>query len=194
MQPYCTWIGGNHSESSLYTYSGFRVHTPEFGAVGSSNQFTLPANPKSLCNYPTLEWYKEPVFYSPAMRLHPLPFLRLSHVLGLLSLCKGVVSFPIERFPLWKRDIAAQTTIRSKIVGSYDSSHSSTALCASPTSWGPDFVSFEENIYCDMALKKTWPLCTAAVRRNCYDWSSHTMMYGGQRKRRMIYSNVVEWK
>lgn len=37
--------------------------------------------------------------------------------------------------------------------------HSASELCGSATSYGPDFVSIHEGIFCDMDQKKVWPIC-----------------------------------
>ncbi|MCJ1257713.1 hypothetical protein MMC24_005539 [Lignoscripta atroalba] len=43
---------------------------------------------------------------------------------------------------------------------------SAKELCEHDHSAGPDFVSFDENLFCDMSEKTTWPLCTTPGKTN----------------------------
>ncbi|KAF1845198.1 uncharacterized protein K460DRAFT_405464 [Cucurbitaria berberidis CBS 394.84] len=226
-KPYCTWIGGQRPRScsdtrkrqddsptypqnctsdaqdSMYTYSGFKVHTPDFGPVGSRNDFTVPENPKELCNFPKLEWYKTQRFQtSPASNLRPLPMksLLFTALSILSSTVTHVAAATMKERSTWPgrdNDEGEHVSVRESIVGSHDRQHSSKALCASPNSWGPDFVSFGEGLFCDMTLKRTWPLCNgnAGLFQDCYNWSSHTIVGGKWKKKRAIrYSRVLEWR
>lgn len=59
-----------------------------------------------------------------------------------------------------------------QLVVSSMSSHNATELCDSETSFGPDFVSTEEGVFCSMSQKKTFPLCGhdgASTRDICFD-------------------------
>ncbi|KUJ23952.1 uncharacterized protein LY89DRAFT_744511 [Mollisia scopiformis] len=47
----------------------------------------------------------------------------------------------------------------NKLVVSDFASHSAIEVCVSETSWGPDFVSTVEAIFCDMCQRRTYPLC-----------------------------------
>ncbi|TGO11277.1 hypothetical protein BTUL_0113g00070 [Botrytis tulipae] len=46
-----------------------------------------------------------------------------------------------------------------RLITSNHTSHSANELCASDTSVGPDFVSYQERVYCDMENKQAYPLC-----------------------------------
>ncbi|KAF2430881.1 hypothetical protein EJ08DRAFT_649424 [Tothia fuscella] len=50
-----------------------------------------------------------------------------------------------------------------------DPNHSAKELCGSETSWGPDFVSVSEGIWCDMSAKEAWPLCSSTTEMGCFD-------------------------
>lgn len=145
----------NNPEDSIFTYSGFKIHTPDFGPVGTLNDFSVPDNPTELCKLPKHEWYKSDRFQvSPAPCLRPFPIQYLLFgVLGILSTASSNVAGAtvkdlsnwwaggdVEEVPLWYKE---------SIFGSHDGSHSSRVLCSSPTSWGPDFVSFEEGLFCE---------------------------------------------
>ncbi|KAK0513983.1 hypothetical protein JMJ35_003705 [Cladonia borealis] len=92
-----------------------------------------------------------------------------------------------------KRIRPRSAAMNSSIVSSTDPSHSAVKLCDSDTSYGPDFVSLSEGIFCDMATKTPWPLCSESVADNCYDWDSHTLINGaGQTVKG--YTDVQEWR
>jgi hypothetical protein len=83
---------------------------------------------------------------------------------------------------------------KDRRVGSHDARHNSTALCSHPLSHGPDFVSFHEGVFCDMVARRTWPLCSSKRQYGCYDWNTHTLADSKLKKRKMGYSEVIEWK
>jgi len=45
------------------------------------------------------------------------------------------------------------------VVSSY-TGHSAVQVCESESSWGPDFASLAEGIFCDMCLRQAYPLCS----------------------------------
>ncbi|PVH75622.1 hypothetical protein DL98DRAFT_536434 [Cadophora sp. DSE1049] len=59
----------------------------------------------------------------------------------------------------------------NQLVISEDTGHSAVEVCESLSSWGPDFVSVQEGIFCDMCLRKTYPLCGGGggATRTCFD-------------------------
>lgn len=46
---------------------------------------------------------------------------------------------------------------------------SAITLCNSPTSRGSDFVSVDEDLFCDMDTKTLYPLCSQKVTTGCFD-------------------------
>jgi len=92
-----------------------------------------------------------------------------------------------------KRIRPRSAAMGSSIISSTDPSHSAVKLCDSDTSYGPDFVSLSEGIFCDMATKTPWPFCSNSVAENCYDWDSHTLISGAGQKVK-AYTNVQEWQ
>jgi hypothetical protein len=63
----------------------------------------------------------------------------------------------------------------SLIISSFPS-HSAKDLCESATSIGPDFVSTIEGIYCDMAAKEWWYLCSTSLVTGCFDLTKTAMV------------------
>lgn len=63
-------------------------------------------------------------------------------------------------------------------------------------SLGPDFVSIEEGLFCDMDTSELWPLCTETQMNDCFDFSAQQIRTDHQ-KRDMpseIYRITDEWK
>jgi hypothetical protein len=60
------------------------------------------------------------------------------------------------------------------VVTSDFTQHSAQKLCDSHTSSGPDFVSIQEQLLCDMSTGHLWPLCgaTHGVEDACFDLDS----------------------
>jgi hypothetical protein len=91
---------------------------------------------------------------------------------------------------------------RGQLIKSGSQYHSAKELCGSATSYGPDFVSLVENLYCDMEQKKTWPLCQNAAQNACFDNDANKMRFGpGNNRRdgkgvvlpRKVYTKVEQW-
>ena len=71
------------------------------------------------------------------------------------------------------------TASNAVVVISTSPNHSAKELCQSPTSWGHDFVSVVELLFCDMTAKKLWPVCHDNGKTNvtggCFDKQSSRM-------------------
>lgn len=52
---------------------------------------------------------------------------------------------------------------------SHHAEHSAREVCEMKNSWGPDFVSAEEGLYCDMCERELYPLCTPEHQVDCFD-------------------------
>lgn len=77
-----------------------------------------------------------------------------------------------------------------RVISSPYDVHSAQNLCGSASSKGPDFVSLGESIYCDNIQ---WPLCSASIVTDYYDWSTHSLVT----PRRLMardYRRVFQWK
>lgn len=60
----------------------------------------------------------------------------------------------------------------NQLVVSEHSAHSAREVCESSSSWGPDFVSVVEGVYCDMCKREVYPLCggdNVGENRVCFD-------------------------
>ncbi|RYP56956.1 hypothetical protein DL769_009790 [Monosporascus sp. CRB-8-3] len=56
-----------------------------------------------------------------------------------------------------------------RLVVSADPNHNATELCSAGESYGPDFVSLAERLYCDMGTRELLPLCGSGLTDNCFD-------------------------
>ena len=57
----------------------------------------------------------------------------------------------------------------TRLVASHHDHHSASQLCESDDSWGPDLVSFSEQRFCDMEVKKHFPICGEEQTYDCFD-------------------------
>ncbi len=64
------------------------------------------------------------------------------------------------------------------VIISSSACHSAKELCGSSVSRGPDFVSLEEQVFCDMDAKRTWPVCSTSKTDGCFDRTTSTMKAG----------------
>ncbi|KAL5322277.1 hypothetical protein ACEPPN_010249 [Leptodophora sp. 'Broadleaf-Isolate-01'] len=56
-----------------------------------------------------------------------------------------------------------------RLVISHFGDHSATEVCQMSNSWGPDFVSVVEGLYCDMCERELWQLCSVTTTSECFD-------------------------
>ena len=115
---------------------------------------------------------KEDIDKSVAMYRRPLHMKR--QPMG--STSPGIGGAPIPSFMLKKRDASGATGRHKRsnkhwdhlIVTPYPE-HSAIELCQSETSWGPDEVSLNERIFCDMGTKTLFPLCDDKIEHDCFN-------------------------
>ncbi|PVH73076.1 hypothetical protein DL98DRAFT_538640 [Cadophora sp. DSE1049] len=74
----------------------------------------------------------------------------------------------------------------TRLVKSHIATHSAVELCESPTSAGPDFVSFAEGKFCDMKGRIVWDLCSETLLEQCFDADAGEVIFGDLAK-------VIEW-
>jgi len=169
-KPYCTWMDADGSNGIEVT--GFTLHMTDFSTMGDSGSFSVPDDETSLCSAPHMWWTT-------------------------LSSSKTKREIENNEAPVEsrkRRSTTSATPFNGTVIASHDAQHHATALCASPSSWGPDFVSFDEGVFCDMTTRLTWQLCNATTTSNCYDWDSHILVDTQLRKRELGYTKVIEWK
>jgi hypothetical protein len=83
-----------------------------------------------------------------------------------------------------------------RLTVSHETTHSAKELCDDDNSLGPDFVSIEEGLFCDMETAKLWPLCTATQTSECFDLDSQAFKTNKAKRDAppKDYKVVDEWK
>jgi hypothetical protein len=88
-------------------------------------------------------------------------------------------------------------TLDETLVISHFPSHSAREMCEDPMAFSSDFVSVQEGLFCDMTLRKLWPVCTTTHTTECFDVSGMTLNIEVPHKRRDVtnkqYTKQYEW-
>ena len=80
-----------------------------------------------------------------------------------------------------------------RLVTSVHEEHSARELCGNEHSYGPDFVSFAEKVFCDMRTKQTWPLCGRGDNEEeCYDMGTRSLNASSEHVKRN-HVRVEDW-
>ena len=173
-QPMCTWIDQNHDGG--VGAAALQIHMVDFNKNAAE---AYSEDPADYCSWPTM-------FFSPSTEEQGMP----DNQLWGSPTDKGSLSaIPSKRRRAIKKRSSA---LASTIIGSKNPSHSAKELCDSTTSYGSDFVSFNEEIFCDMETKTSWPLCSDSVKDDCYEWDTHTLIDAGGHTAKN-YDNVQNW-
>lgn len=81
----------------------------------------------------------------------------------------------------------------SRLVISSDVGQSAVELCESVGSLGPDFLNTAEGLFCHMSTKTIYPVCTGALRENCFNKDTKKLILGGIATRDVDYPKVIDW-
>jgi len=164
-QPYCVWI--DHDHSNGLRHQGLSLHLPDFttSQQGQSAEYSASLDP--LCKsdprmkfWPTIvpdaiiPFFKPPLQYN-ADGSDVDPKLVVNK-----SKRRSIQTPP----PKGGRQLHPDHLI----VTSFDR-HSAKELCETDASIGPDVVSMKEGIFCDMATKEQWPVCSPKLSTACFD-------------------------
>ncbi|KAH0550913.1 hypothetical protein GP486_007724 [Trichoglossum hirsutum] len=171
--PYCTWFDRDHS-SPTFNVGAIQLHMSSFSQMGD---YALPPE-ETLCRSPAT------ITHYDAGREVPIPNFWNTNA-------KSKRNLDSSEKTLRPR---SSSSFNGTLIASRFPQHNATDLCAARESSGPDFVSFNEGVFCDMTNKIAWPLCGEAITNNCFDWNTHSLVRERSRKREMSYSNVVVWK
>ena len=202
-QPVCIWIDRNHSNG--LQFQGLGMHISDFTATQERAE-QYDNNNDLMCKAaPRLRMYthmtdKDPIpFFSPPLEYEtpglvdkdPAVVLDKSHwslPKDGPNIKKSVVDAdqappPSSRSLLRRQQRPQQGgnhtfSFDEKLIVSNSKHHSAKLLCESPASVGPDFVSLDEQLFCDMQVKKTWQLCGAGKTSSCFDTKSYKVVTG----------------
>ncbi|KAK0100735.1 hypothetical protein ONS95_007185 [Cadophora gregata] len=88
-----------------------------------------------------------------------------------------------------------------RLVISHFGDHSATEVCQMSNSWGPDFVSLVEGLYCDMCERELWQLCSVSTTSECFDLEKKEVRHNaiGHQKDDQVdlrkkFEIISEWK
>lgn len=167
-KPACTWLDKDHTNG--ISAAAVQIHMQDFTNLTAD----YSKDPQTYCHLPAMIFEKNMDETGQSN----------SFWYGKRSMDEGRTSPRLRpRSP----------AMSSSIIGSQDTSHSALKLCQSDTSHSPDFVSFSEGIFCDMATKTPWSLCSDTVKDDCYHWETHSLTTGGAPKAKN-YTNVHNWE
>jgi len=89
---------------------------------------------------------------------------------------RGLHSNSLRSAPMTPQARKRSQAMREKLVVSSISAHSAKKMCASSTSYGPDFVSEAEGVYCDMDTHTSYPLCSSTITTGCFDLANDELI------------------
>ncbi|RTE83301.1 hypothetical protein BHE90_002158 [Fusarium euwallaceae] len=100
-----------------------------------------------------------------------------------------------------KRVIGPQRRSASdtRVVVTKEAGYNTTDLCTSETSWGPDFVSLDEGLYCDMDSRELLSVCQEDKDVvPCFDAETMKIEYGDKVERDVIpqqkeFTEIIQW-
>ena len=104
--------------------------------------------------------------------------------------------------------------LANRLITSPREQHSATKLCERENSHGPDFVSWDEKVFCDMETKQSWPLCKGKngtglalggkngtgpgvadlTEEECYEWETHSLVAKGGERLAKNYAKIEHWE
>ncbi|MCJ1366312.1 hypothetical protein MMC16_005440 [Acarospora aff. strigata] len=194
-QPACIWIDRDHSYG--LRYQGFGFHINDFAATDERAK-QYDQNRSLMCNAaPRFKMYEKMnsddyiPFFSPPLEYEPK---KLTDKDPKAVLDKKRWGMPKEGPNIKKADIDKNDKPKmarredpdkmngrknfTTVIISKSENHSAKELCQSSMSRGPDFVSLEEQLFCDMDAKRTWPLCSTSKTDGCFDQTTSTMKAG----------------
>ncbi|KAK7446355.1 hypothetical protein VKT23_014561 [Stygiomarasmius scandens] len=167
----CMWLDSDHTEDTWL--GGFQIHTEDF--LKENDDYNKDSG--HYCTYPAMKFVHEgDEFDGIGKRSFSEPN------------ATEVRAERRRRAGLQKRSPG----VSGQLIVSSDSQHSAKELCESATSYGPDFVSIPEGLYCDMGPKELYSLCSEKEKTKCFDLESKTVV-DGKRGLKREYNKVHQW-
>jgi len=167
----CMWLDSDHTDDTWL--GGFQIHTEDF--LKENDDYNK--DPDHYCTYPAMKFVHEGDEFDG---------------IGKRSLSAlNATEFRAER----RRRAGLQkrtTGVAGQLIVSSDPQHSARELCESATSYGPDFVSVPEGLYCDMGTKELYDLCSEGERTRCFDLETQILV-DGKRALKREYNKVHQW-
>lgn len=192
-QSNCIWIDGDYSNG--LRSQGLGLHMTDFYGLSSVAQ-QYNNNTDLLCNAPArLKFYHElhkddwTLYFQPPLQYNPDgtdkdPAKVIGQGVDLNpELIKPAIRQALTRrtYELERRKTRTQIRedfayINGTLIRSHFPWHSAETLCKSKGAVSPDFVSYVEDLYCDMEMRQLWPLCSnSTTQSTCFDAATNTI-------------------
>ena len=207
-QPTCTWIDGDN----VYP-NGMGIRLPDFSGspdrVGQlANQFSN--HPEYICkSTPRFRMYQHmnghdvlPYFDyddNNATFKDPAAAMDKSHWkinvegpnVNSQTILQDYVPAPGSVKRSLGQALSRRSGVLSTVIISGSAQHSAKELCDSETSWGHDFVSLKEKMFCDMESKILWHICDGETTNGCFDVEERVMKASRGIRRRGTKTGTV---
>jgi hypothetical protein len=216
----CVWLDADHGNNIVA--QGLSLHMTDFtGEAGLLAQYKedegrLCQNSARMTFHPSMDKNGFPTFFNP-----PLDFKVGNDAADVSEpSTDGALTKPDQGKDREMRAYPDGTTLKSskirrglhgrrrnairgiknimsdQLTVSHETTHSAKELCTDSNSLGPDFVSIEEGLFCDMETAKLWPLCTATTTFECFDLQDKAFKSHKTKRDAPIknYKVVNEWK
>ncbi|VBB76675.1 Putative protein of unknown function [Podospora comata] len=207
-QPRCTWVDRDHSHG--VKAGMIMVHWPSFHT--NDNWVSGDPNPRSKCGYPgfrayknwgdaeVTEWWKrdDTNTTTPAEITIDDGVFDPNNFDGSKWVETDYTSGDSSSVVIAGRQIIKKRTVRKldpRLVISNSPFHKASELCESETSFGPDFVSLVEGMYCNMETSELLPLCTEGLQRGCFhlEQKTHVKRDGVVSEGQKEYEHILDW-
>jgi hypothetical protein len=220
----CAWLDADYTNGAIA--NGMTMHIRDFTADAGlvwqykNNTERLCKNSKRLTFWPDIQPDSQIAVFSPPMKYtrninadNPDP--TAPDMSGSLTEPDVGIDRKNRAYPDgtdlkgWKtgskkrhaKDLKSRRGIKQAlsetIVISHFPSHSAREMCEDPMALSSDFVSVQEGLFCDMTLRKLWPVCTPTVKTECFDIPSLSLHVKGPQKRNDVsnkqYTKQHEW-
>jgi hypothetical protein len=180
-QPKCVWIDQDHSNG--LRFQGLSFHFPDFTASQTGQMDEYNTNLDTLCKSdPRMKFWPGIVpdavipFFTPPLQYNTDgsdvdPSLVINK-----SPKKNMINIKTKSSRSNQPKQGGRQLRPDHLIVSHFEGHSAKELCESATSIGPDFVSMNEKIFCDMATKQWWNLCSPTLATGCFDVNKQTIV------------------
>ena len=168
-KPACTWMDTDLTKET--NLGGMQIHMEDF--INKTTDYST--DPNYYCNPPVMSFRKD-----------------FKEFDGIDARKRSVLESRNANQEARKVRNKRQAVFEEQLIESSSTGHSAQELCGSETSRGPDFVSLEEGLYCDMMNKQLSPLCSATIVEGCYDRDAHALVTSGKVVKRQ-YKEILKW-
>ncbi|KAK0665236.1 hypothetical protein QBC41DRAFT_359048 [Cercophora samala] len=206
--PLCTWVDRDHSHG--VKAGMIMVHWPSFHT--NDNWVSGNTNPRSKCGYPgfrayknwgeaeVTEWWKRDDTNTTAVAeiTEHNGVFNPDNFDGSKWIETDYTSGESSSVAIAGRQAMKKRTIRKldpRLVISNSPLQKASELCESETSYGPDFVSLVEGMYCNMETSELLPLCTEELQTGCFhlDQKTHVKRDGIVSENQKEYEHILDW-